>query len=64
MSKVFVYPWISNILTHFLEFNTCKWPDFLYIIKYKNEYKTQFYGALVKFSRYEAKINQKTKFFA
>ena len=39
--KIFVHPWLLNILTHFLELNNQRMQDFSYVIKYKKkEYKT------------------------
>ena len=50
-----------NILTHFLEFNTCMMPDFLYFIKYKNtrNIKLNFEKDNVKFTKYEKKNKRK-----
>ena len=50
-----------NILTNFLESNTCIIPEFSYVIKYKkNNNKTQFWEGYVKFTKYEKK-NKKEK---
>ena len=51
-----------NILTHFLEFNTCMLPDFLYVIKYKKKnIKLSFEKDWLNLLNMRKKINKRGK---
>ena len=54
-------PRILNILTHFLEFNTCMMLDFLYVIKYKKNIKLNFEKDKLNLLNMRSKINKRGK---